>query len=88
MQPIESVQRFPLAWPLGWPRQRGRKRAAFNETVRVGGGSNGESFKRVRAISMATAVERLEKQIAMLGGKDPTLSTNVKINLRGLPTAT
>jgi hypothetical protein len=42
-------------------------------------------LKRAKAVSMATAVERLEIQLARLGAAEATLSTNVKLNLRGLP---
>ncbi len=34
---------------------------------------------------MATAVDRLETQLDKLGARNPTLSTNVKLNLRGIP---
>ena len=32
---VESIPRYPLAWPLGWPRTRVRRTANFNETVRT-----------------------------------------------------
>lgn len=83
MTSVESIPRYPLAWPLGWPRTRSRKQAAFTETVKTT--NEGGILKRSKAISMAVAVDRLERQLALLPGTDPTLSTNVRINLRGLP---
>jgi hypothetical protein len=90
LPPVESVPRFPLFWPLGWKRTKLRKQAAFTETVRTrigdpASGSGQMIHKRTKAISMALAVERLERQLHLLPGSDPTLSTNVKINLRGIP---
>ena len=80
---VESIPRFPLAWPLGWPRCRSRKHAAFTETVTTGSGE--QTSKRSKPISVATAVDRLERQLALLGARDATLSTNVRLNLRGIP---
>lgn len=81
----EAVPRFPLAWPMGWRRTPYAKRRAaqFRETVSTHG-ENG-IVKRNRAASMATAVTRLEAQLDKLGATDPTLSTNVRLNMRGIP---
>ena len=82
----EAVQRYPLAWPIGWPRTPAPKRraGAFSEKEeRIA--SDGRRFSRSKAVTMPTAVDRLERQLEVLGGQDPTLSTNVRLNLRGLP---
>lgn len=82
---VESIPRFPLAWPLGWPRCRSRRHAAFTESVFSQGTDGQPRTKRSKSISVATAVDRLERQLALLPGQNPTLSTNVKLNLRGIP---
>lgn len=78
-----AVQRFPLEWPLGWKRTRGRRHGAFSMTredvVPTG------VRKRSTPVNMITAVARLEDQLDKLGAKNPTLSTNVSLNLRGIP---
>jgi hypothetical protein len=79
----ESVKRYPLEWPLGWKRCRSRRHGAFSMT-REDRKPEGVS-KRSTSINVQTATERLEKQLDMLGAKDPTLSTNVSLNLRGIP---
>jgi hypothetical protein len=88
MASVESIPRYPLAWPLGWKRAKQRQRAAFTETVWTNGttGDNASTrSKRTKAVSMAAAVDRLERQLALLHGTEPTLSTNVRLNLRGIP---
>lgn len=80
----ESVKRYPLEWPVGWKRARGRRSADFRmtrETITA----EGQRGKRSTSINVATAVERLERQVDLLGAKNPTLSTNVSLSLRGIP---
>lgn len=86
----ESVKRFPLEWPSGWTRtlRHKRQRAAFRSTksdtvTRTDGSSN--TVKRDVPVSVFVATQRLERQIEMLGGKNPTLSTNVSLRLDGRP---
>jgi hypothetical protein len=81
----ESVKRFPLEWPIGWvrtPRHK-RERAAFRST-KVDTVTN-HTVKREAPVSVFVATQRLERQIEMLGGKNPTLSTNVSLRLDGRP---
>jgi hypothetical protein len=86
----ESVKRFPLEWPTGWTRtpKYKRQRAAFRstktETFKAADGSFQQS-KRESPVSVFVATQRLERQIEMLGGKNPTLSTNVSLRLDGRP---
>jgi hypothetical protein len=79
MTDATSVQRYPLEWPLGWKRTKHRRSANFSMTR-----GEGEA-RRATQVNMATATERLETQLEKLGAKNPTLSTNVSLNLRGLP---
>lgn len=85
-----SIPRYPLEWPLGWPRTRNRRTAAAFSMTRQDQRRHAltgqiETVKRSTPVNMATATERLERQLDLLGASAPTLSTNVSLNLRGLP---
>jgi hypothetical protein len=82
MSAPETIPRYPLTWPLGWPRARHRANAQFKETVNDGG------VQRTKWISMDKAVRRLEAEIDRLGGSNAVLSTNVRLNMRGIPYGT
>jgi len=79
----DSVSNYPLQWPIGWRRAKGRRHADFKMT-REQGTEHGP-VKRITAVNMAVATERLEAQLEKLGAKSPTLSTNVSLTLRGVP---
>lgn len=66
-----SIPHYPLEWPLGWPRRRSRRFGQFR--------------KDGRWINTEHATGRLERELEKLGAVDPTLSTNVRLNLRGVP---
>jgi hypothetical protein len=71
----ESVPRYPLAWPLGWPR------APHGVRVR-------SAFKSYRQyVSMPVATQRLEAELDRLAAERSTLSTNVELRLDGRPRA-
>lgn len=70
------TQRFPLAWPAGWRRVASRQTAKFGQAGRDG-------FKTQTTI--ATARDRLQREIDLLGGTDAVLSTNVELRLDGQP---
>lgn len=81
----ESIPRYPLAWPAGWMRTPARKRtrADFKQT-KTDLTEQGQ-VKRSIAVSVFVATQRLERQLEMLGGQDPVLSTNVQLRLDGRP---
>lgn len=78
---MQEQQRYPLAWPIGWPRTEWQKRRAssFGMTTEVNG------IKRRVAINMRTAIDRLMAELDRIGAADPILSTNVELRLDGLP---
>lgn len=88
--PHASIPRYPLEWPLGWARKRAgqRRQATFRKStdVRIDLG-NGQSRydKRSKTLNVEDATIRLERQLELLGAKFPVLSTNVTLNLRGIP---
>lgn len=59
---------FPLAWPMGKPRNRSPQRSRFD-------------------VSFARSRDELVKEISMLGGSLPVLSTNIPLKRDGLPYA-
>lgn len=79
-----AVSNYPLQWPLGWPRKRFRASSNFSMS-REDRTPKGEVYKRITSINMATATDRLEKQLDALGAKNPVLSTNVSLSMRGTP---
>jgi hypothetical protein len=72
----EAVERYPLAWPLGWVRTPSYKRA--RSSFQTKSSADGR-------LSVIQAVGRLERELELLGGKNPTLSTNVPLRLDGRP---
>ncbi len=74
----ESVKRYPLEWPIGWKRTPPAKRVPSPFATHQAG-----TFKRALSVELAT--NRLETELERLKAKDPTLSTNVSLNLRGIP---
>jgi hypothetical protein len=84
---MARVDRYPLAWPLGWARTPAshRQRADFGKSTRVASGDR-IIEKRTR-VSLSDAARRLETEIDRLGGADALLSTNLKIRLDGVPRA-
>lgn len=74
MEHPEAIPRYPLAWPMGWPRAKSRGRAAFSTKNSVD-----------QRLSVYAAIQRLEQQLDLLGAKGPTLSTNVSLRLDGRP---
>lgn len=76
---VTQIPRFPLEWPAGWRRARSRRQAAFKMTRQVGEGT------RTGALNMEVATDRLSVELDRLGAKEATLSTNVSLNLRGIP---
>jgi hypothetical protein len=81
----ESIPRYPLEWPLGWKRKvSGQRKAAQFKTTEQRTGTNG-LYRRSRPLSMADAVERLERELDKLQAKESVLSTNVSLTLGGRP---
>lgn len=73
-----SVDRFPLAWPSGWPRTpaNNRRRATF--------GKSGERGYKVE-LNATDATDRLQRELDLLGARLATLSSNRELRLDGRP---
>lgn len=83
MASAESVDRYPLAWPIGWVRTSHRQAAKFHR--RETGQSEHGTWIRNRAMTLSVALDRLEIELQRLGAKDIILSTNLPLGLRGTP---
>jgi hypothetical protein len=71
-----SVPRFPLEWPAGWTRTTPHRR--IHASFRTKQSTTGR-------LSVIQAIARLEAEVERLGGRNPTLSTNVSLRLDGRP---
>lgn len=80
---------YPLAWPEGWPRARRRKSAQFGKAERVYSQSTGNSWNTKKRLNVEDAMRRIRGELEKLGVKsfadDAIVSTNLKLNMRGLP---
>jgi hypothetical protein len=78
--------RYPLAWPHGWPREQGRRKAArfYSATQHHGVGS---SYMKSGKVTISDALDRLERELARLGVNDWEIivSTNLVLGSRGAP---
>ncbi len=82
-----SINAYPLRWPDGWPRARGRKSAQFGKTKTETGPAGG-SWRSKADLTMADAMKWLQYELERLGVNfedDAVVSTNLKLNLSGLP---
>ncbi|MGY2732353.1 J domain-containing protein [Sphingomonas sp. UYP23] len=70
------TQAYPLQWPTGWPRAQARASAPFKQR-----GSDGW----MKSATIATARERLQRELDLLRVSLVTLSTNVELRLDGQP---
>jgi hypothetical protein len=81
-----SVTAYPLQWPEGWPRSRGRKSGQFGKQETVS--TNTGSWRSKTDLTMADAMKRVKYELERLGinvADDSIVSTNLKLNLSGLP---
>lgn len=82
-----SIPAYPLQWPEGWPRSRGRKSGQFGKQEWKSSGTGG-GYKAKADITMADAMKRVKVELERLGvnvADDSIVSTNLKLNLSGLP---
>ena len=83
-----SIPAYPRQWPDGWPRSRGRKSGQFGTTKTHYSDVGTGSWKQKADLTMADAMKRLKVELERLGvnvADDSIVSTNLKLNLSGLP---
>lgn len=64
----QSIEAYPLTWPMGWVRCRNPQHGRFH-------------------VAFAKSRDLLLKEIRLLGGCDPILSSNIPLRRDGLPYA-
>ncbi len=71
------TQRYPLSWPAGWPRtaSHARRRSSFSKKVGYD----------TKSLTVADALQRLQRELDLLRVDNVTLSTNVELRLDGMP---
>lgn len=76
--------RYPLSWPDGWKRTRNRIRAQFG---RVESSADGR-YSGKKKITVEDGFDRIENELKLFGVETSTVivSTNLKLNMRGVPT--
>lgn len=83
-----TVNAYPLQWPAGWPRARPGTRRAGQFGVAETQHGHGGSWRSKRALSIEDGVKRVRSELERLGvdaADDMVISTNLTLNLRGLP---
>lgn len=88
-----KITSYPLSWPAGWRRTQSGERInghfGRNETKYSSPDFNGKvsSWNRKRSLTVADAVERVMKEMSMMGISDDdfVISTNIQTRLDGLP---
>jgi hypothetical protein len=90
----ETVERYPLSWPVGWKRTGygQRRHAAFHATKTVYSNyvnANGQrsSWKQKESLSVGKGLERLNGELKRLGAQRIVISSNLRIREDGLPYA-
>lgn len=81
----ETVDRYPLEWPLGWVRTPSgrRQNAKFGRRERATAGG----FRALKYLSVGDGVERLTGELRRLGATRVIISSNLRTRLDGLPYA-
>lgn len=78
-----SIKAFPLNWPVGWKRTTSREHAKFGRREK----SAGESWARLKDLSVEQAVRRVRAELERMGidDVDCVISTNLKLRMDGWP---
>lgn len=79
----ETVQAYPLQWPVGWKRSHSLEHGRFGKRERNGT----SSYASLRDLSVSDATLRVRGELERMGVKDHdvVISTNLKLRLDGWP---
>lgn len=75
----EAATPFPLAWPANRPRRL----AGLRKEGRFKSARNDRGY--LQPVSVAVALERLERELETIGGRYAVVSTNLEVRINGLP---
>lgn len=78
----EHAKAYPLQWPTSRPRTLTGQRMDGRFHARK---DTGASYRHTRALTIAEAVDRLQRELDMLGAVDVVLSSNLQLRLDGPP---
>lgn len=70
------TEAYPLQWPHGRPRTKATKRASFNKK---------DSRGWAQSLTVADALDRLQREVDLLGARQYVLSSNLQTRLDGRP---
>lgn len=73
----EAATPYPLAWPSGRPRRKAGERKAGKFRTETGRG--------LSEISIAVAIDQLQREIDLIDARYPVISTNLETRLDGRP---
>jgi len=86
---MTDATRYPLSWPLGWPRKPAerRARAKFTKGERRYSSQPGSSHSWVdkKSLTVPQGLGRLQLELERLGARGVIISTNVELNSYGDP---
>lgn len=77
------MRAYPLQWPQGWPRTETDDLADSKDRFK----RNGSGYGRSSYWTLGDATQELLRQIEMLGGFEPIISSNYTLRNDGLPRA-
>lgn len=75
-----AVEAYPLSWPVGRPRTKIRRRAAFHN---IAGGA--DEYRQRRPVTLYVGLTRLREELRLVGATNVVVSTNVPSRRDGLP---
>jgi hypothetical protein len=85
---MSETTRYPLCWPEGWVRTRNRAGAQFGKQESQFDAERGE-YRNTgkKRLSIVDAIKRVADELGRSGIREETvvISTNLKLNLYGLP---
>jgi hypothetical protein len=82
-----SDQRFPLAWPTTWKRTTPYARRAAPFGKRPIRSSEIGSWRRSERLEVGDGLDRLERELRLLGARQVVISSNLRLRLDGRPLA-
>jgi len=80
-----SVSAFPLQWPDARPRTPPGKRRSPAFSKKVWRGSGEQAYRATGDLTVADALERLQKELDALRARYVTVSSNVEPRVDGRP---
>lgn len=84
-----NITRYPLCWPANWKRTANRSRAQFGKVSKsFDASTNSRRYEGKSRLSIEDSFRRIEYELERFGVDVSTVnvSTNLRVNMRGIPT--